>query len=566
MLLLWGGELPMRLTLFKRTYFLLLIVFFAILFRFVGISWGLPFPFHPDEWNMAASVSQLSWQEKLNPHFFAYGQFPLYLTYFSAKVYNLLPWIYLKEITVSEAIFFLRFWSTVAGVLSVILTYLITRKLLPNNLALCAALIATFTPGLIQNSHFGTTESILTLGFLGTLYCSLLILEKPRFRFYLLAALFLAIALGSKITAVVFLAPLASASLFQLLRLKRKEIFIYFLSSLILALTLTLVLSPYLILNFDETKRIIAYEAQIATGKIPVFYTRQFIDTSPILFQLQKVFPYALGWPIMLLGGLGVIIAILSQAKNYLEKQKMNNVDFSWLVIIVSFWVYFFSQAFLFTKWTRFMAPIFPFFAVFSALSVSKIAQKFTKGKVLVLYLVFTTIAILPGVIFSSIYLKPDIRFVASEWMFKNIPSSSKVLSETGNVVDLPVFSQKSFSTNYHLEVISFDFYQLDEKPEAFTKLLEDLENSDYIFVPSRRIFANHLRLPQKYPLAAKYYELLFSGKLGFKEIKVFKPFNHFTDDEFAEETWTVFDHPTIRIYKKNESLSQTEYEKILKN
>jgi 4-amino-4-deoxy-L-arabinose transferase-like glycosyltransferase len=564
--LLWGGKLPMRLTLFKRTYALLLIVFFAIFIRFVGISWGLPFPFHPDEWNMAASVSQLSWQEKLNPHFFAYGQFPLYLTYFSAKVYNLLPWIHLKEITVNEAIFFLRFWSAVAGVLSVILIYLVTRKLLPNNLALWATLIATFTPSLIQNSHFGTTESILTLGFLGIVYSSLLILEKPRFRFYLLAALFLAMALGSKITAVVFWAPLAFASLFQLLRLKKKEIFLYFLASLTLALTLTCAFSPYLLLNFDETKRIIAYEAQVATGKIPVFYTRQFIDTSPILFQFQKVFPYALGWPIMLLGGLGVIIAILGQTKTYLKKQKINNINGSWLVIVGSFMVYFFSQAFLFTKWTRFMAPIFPFFAVFSALAVEKIAQKFTKGRFLVPCLVSATIAIIPGVIFSSIYLKPDIRFVASEWIFKNIPSDSKVLSETGNVIDLPILPQNPFPASYHLDVVSFDFYQLDEKPETFTKLLEHLENSDYIFIPSRRIFANHLRLPQKYPLAAKYYALLSSGKLGFKEIKVFQPFSRLVNDEFAEETWTVFDHPTIRVYQKKENWSQTEYEKFFKN
>ncbi|MFA5894909.1 MAG: hypothetical protein WC851_03985 [Candidatus Shapirobacteria bacterium] len=35
-------------------------------------------------------------------------------------------------------------------------------------------------------------------------------------------------------------------------------------------------------------------------------------------------------------------------------------------------------------------------------------------------------------------------------------------------------------------------------------------------------------------------------------------------NQELAEETWTVFDHPTIRIYKKVNNLSLEDYEKIL--
>jgi hypothetical protein len=55
---------------------------------------------------------------------------------------------------------------------------------------------------------------------------------------------------------------------------------------------------------------------------------------------------------------------------------------------------------------------------------------------------------------------------------------------------------------------------------------------------------------------------MLFDGKLGFKKVAEFssyptiKLFNRkifeFKDEE-AEETWTVFDHPVIRVYKKDE-------------
>jgi hypothetical protein len=58
--------------------------------RFVGLDWGLPYPMHPDERNMAVSVANLTCKINnvefeikncLHPHFFAYGQLPLYLAY-----------------------------------------------------------------------------------------------------------------------------------------------------------------------------------------------------------------------------------------------------------------------------------------------------------------------------------------------------------------------------------------------------------------------------------------------------------------------------------------------------
>ena len=150
--------------------------------------------------------------------------------------------------------------------------------------------------------------------------------------------------------------------------------------------------------------------------------------------------------------------------------------------------------------------------------------------------------------------------------MFKNIPDNSKILHDTGNVVDIPIISPNTSNRPdlSNLSRISFDFYRLDENPELFPQLLEYLENSDYIIVPSRRIFANHRRFPKKYPLTGKYYEFLFSGKLGFVEVAKIEPlYSKIFNDEKAEETFTVFDHPTIRIYKKTVKLTKLDYEKI---
>ena len=128
--------------------------------------------------------------------------------------------------------------------------------------------------------------------------------------------------------------------------------------------------------------------------------------------------------------------------------------------------------------------------------------------------------------------------------------------------MDIPVLSQKSKVKNRNYQAISFNFYDLDESFRLQSELKNHLIKADYIFIPSRRLFANHPKA--YYPLLMDYYDKLFSGKLGFKEIAEFNSYPKicllFTDkcltfpDEQAEETWTVFDHPVIRIYKKVKS------------
>ena len=73
---------------------------------------------------------------------------------------------------------------------------------------------------------------------------------------------------------------------------------------------------------------------------------------------------------------------------------------------------------------------------------------------------------------------------------------------------------------------------------------------------PSRRIFANFLRLPDQYPITYNFYKNLLEGNHAFVLVKEFKVFNSWQEvllgsDLSSEETWTVFDHPTIRLFAK---------------
>ncbi len=179
------------------------------------------------------------------------------------------------------------------------------------------------------------------------------------------------------------------------------------------------------------------------------------------------------------------------------------------------------------------MSPVFFVFPLLTAYLIKKNKKYSYLNKFILIA------SILPGILFMKLYFQPDIRLTASNWISQNIPADSKILSEAGNVINLPI-------TDYRLQITNFDFYNYNS-----TTLATQLANSDYIFVPSRRIFKNyHLN----------YYQHLFDGSLGFKEIKQFSIFN----DENAEETWSVFDHPVIRIYQKTNYLPLEKIQKIL--
>jgi len=54
-------------------------------------------------------------------------------------------------------------------------------------------------------------------------------------------------------------------------------------------------------------------------------------------------------------------------------------------------------------------------------------------------------------------------------------------------------------------------------------RLTEELAASEYVVIASRRAYGSLPRLPERYPLTARYYELLFSDRLGFELLAEFE-------------------------------------------
>lgn len=117
---------------------------------------------------------------------------------------------------------------------------------------------------------------------------------------------------------------------------------------------------------------------------------------------------------------------------------------------------------------------------------------------------------------------------------------------------------------------------------------LNNLENVDYIIVPSQRSIWSVCRLPLMYPMTLKYYRALFNGNLGFEQAAQFQAtfnigplkisdaagtFASNSNPEIplfnfnplaAEEAFSVYDHPPVWIFKKNEGFSMEKVRNII--
>lgn len=518
-------------------FFLFSATFLVIFTRFINLNWGHGFFFHPDENNMASAVSRLSFAD-FNPHFFAYGQFPLYLVFFTQKI--------LRQSGFTSAIFILRFYSALFSCLSVIVFYQIGQVLFnQKKSAKIFALLLIFSPGLIQLSHFGTTESFLILIFALNLYLSFKLLKTPKvFPLIFLSALSSGLGLASKITALIFTAPIYLSLFFRfLLSKKYKNFFLNLCTFSFFSLFFFLIFSPYNLFSFSDFLGTARYEASVATGAVKVFYTSQFISTPTYLFQFQKIFPYTSGLPVFILFFVGLYL-LTRRLKTFSSK------NYPLLVLAISSLIYFLYTGRLYAKWTRFASPLFFLFPLLASYALAKISHsKF-------LYPLLA-ICLAPGLLFLSIHFRPDVRLTASSWIDQNIAPHSHILSEAGNIVNLPIDIKNSY------QVKNFDFFTLDSQPQAADDLAYQLYQADYILVPSRRVFKN--QKGDNFPISHRYYQSLFSGNLGFTLIKQFSlPTGLILDSELAEETWSVFDNPVIRIYKKTTPLDSSDYQDIL--
>jgi len=532
---------------------LAVIIILGAFLRFYKLDWGEGFFFHPDEYHIAIAVNRLNFPENMNPELFSYGSFSIYLIYFS----RLLLGFFNPDLSNLNPIIFGRFYSALFSTLTIFLVYSISSNIFKKKkFAFISSFITAMVPGLIQQAHFATPESTLTFWLFLTIALWLKWLERRKLRHLILSALSLGAGMATKIVAASYLPilivmpfigkPILKDDLVKKIKLLVAPIFLTLLS-----LSSFLIFFPYSVLDKSGFLHSMNYETSVAQGKLLVFYTRQFINTTPFVFQITKVFPYILGPAVFIFGVLGIVLAGTNLVNSFIKRKRIGK---NILILLLSFFAYLIPNALLFAKWTRFMAPTIPFFCIFSVYTIYLLRSrkgflsKYISPSLIIILITLTTVW---EIMFFSIYKKPDVRLTATVWIKQNIPQNSTILTEEGNTLEVPL------SGSFNKMV--FNFYNLDNGG-ANAELSSKLFQSDYFIVQSRRVFINHQRLPSEFPNTSSFYDKLFSGESGFTKLMEFSShptlslgkFKFEINDELAEETWSVFDHPVIRIYQKN--------------
>ncbi len=133
---------------------------------------------------------------------------------------------------------------------------------------------------------------------------------------------------------------------------------------------------------------------------------------------------------------------------------------------------------------------------------------------------------------------------------------------------------------------LNFEMYWPDDA-NKLDRFITTLNQSDYIFISSNRQWGTTTRVPERYPLTTRYYQELlgcpnieelyycysiakpgtYRGNLGFELIKVFESYprigNFEINDQFADEAFTVYDHPKVLIFKKSNNYDPMKVSQI---
>lgn len=542
----------------KRTFFVIFFLIFAgAMLRFYNLNWGSPFYFHPDERNIASSVSQLLFPTQLNPHFFAYGSLPIYAIYFVGLAINFFSSCRLSitncHVLFEQAIIISRIFSASLSVLLIPIMYLLGRYLLNKKTGILAALLTTFSVGLIQYAHFGTFEIWLTFFSAIFFLLSLYFLKKETTATFLLLALCFGVLVAIKISStVLFIIPIF---LFALHTLKERKSarnitsrVLYLIIFFIISSSIYFLTNPFVLLDIQSFISSMRYETEVALGTPPVFYTGEFVDTLPVLFHLEKIFPFLLN-PFL------AVFFVISFF--YLCIKTIRSRNMRYVLVLLFFLILFLSQAFFFVKWTRYMVPVLPFIyfmisiffthTLFSRNKQNPLLQIISLGSIAGISILFAISYVV------SAFVHTDTRIQAANWAKNTIQPDAPIVSEVYDMGIVPF-------NNTFKDITLFNFYDLDQNSLESSQSVLDrkLAESTYVILPSQRILKSRLLHAKTFPKAYAFYSKLLSSNIQFEQIyktpcDVFCRITYLGNSLFSyEDTVAVFDRPMFFVFKIN--------------
>lgn len=547
--------------------------------RFYNLPWGAPYyHFHIDEHFVFSGADMLARDPReaaLSPKFFMYSPLPMYALIVVRRAYELVFGALALNVPRDEVIFTVlgRAISATLGTATIPLVWSIARRISGPTAGLIGAALAACGVLHLRESHFFTVDIPLT--FFSTLTLLLLIgvVSHRTWRSDVAVGLAFGAAVLCKYTAV-FLAPvIVLAYVVSRDGLQRtapgwlRRVFHASVAGVI-GIAVFLACNPLVLMYYRKFRQDIAdWVTAPLTGAWRPIWTAQFVDVpSPHLYWLTNILWWGVG-PAFEIMGVGGVIWLFARR----DRRAAVAATFA-----VS---YFIVAGQTVTPFARYGVPLVPALAiaagVFGADLLTRAAWR-RIAQIVVAATLLTTA--LYAAAYMHVFSATDSRLAASSFMLHRVPAGTRVLVEPSqNMVPFGSYlNATDFYRDYMLrgaDATRDDYYRLvsldtyvflydrrhsdDEK----RKYIEDrLSQADYIVMDDTFLqFYQHLPASE-HGVVKQYYTDLFAGRLGFELQRTFKVYPSLfginINDDAAELSFRLFDHPRVFIFRRTASVS----------
>jgi len=408
------------------------VVLAALALRLAGVGYGLPYQFHPDESNYVYKAVNFG-KGDLNPHNFYHPTLFMYALSpwfggFTAFGFVSGMWRSLVEFQADYIVNTHHFWlaarvfAACVGAATVFLTYLAGRRRFGFSTGLVAAIVLALAFLHVEHSQYATTDVAVTLFVPAVILLALGIIEKPRPACYVFGGMLAGLAAATKYPGGAVFLPLVVAHLLRAKEGLPKRIRLYGPPIAIAYLVVGfLVGCPYALLDFKTFWQDLRFMMAISA--------------EPWLVGTGEP-----GWKLYLLKtlgtGEGVLFAAAAVAATVVALFRSNK-DRVLAVFPIAYFLYMGTRPFAFD---RFLLPVYPAVALLMARLVVGFASRLKRPawRLAVGAALTALIMARPSVeVFRLAGFRrlEDPRAKAREWIHKNVPGESSVLT------DYPIFA-----------------------------------------------------------------------------------------------------------------------------
>lgn len=535
--------------LYCRITSLGLVLALGTLLRFHSPLHGLGF--HPDERAIVMVTERLSWQD-LNPRFFAYGSFPIYLLWATSR---LTAWVWPGLGGYDGTFTVARVLAALIGVATIGVSFLSALRLTATfSLAVVAAAAVALCPFLVQNSRFYTVDGPLTLLCLLSLHFLATAPTGNLAHRLRLAGIFAGLAIATKISGILLIPFLVLGAFRENGRFsspRERGPWRMAAQSLALAVAVAVLVQPYAVLDWGTYWRHVAEQMSLVRGQWVAPYTLQYLLTTPYLYHLEQMAGFTLGPLAALVGWTAVGRSLWRARRSPFSAETLGG---AWCAI------FFLALGGSAVKFPRYLLPIYPPLLVLGAHFLAEISARAKLPAWSLGVLILVAPSLPRSLALAGVYSTPHVWTSASDWILDHAGPEARIAGEHwDDKLPLSRPGRTQAVRPWQKELIVFE----PDSPEKWKQIAATLAEADFLTLPTARGYGPITRLPDRFPWGNRYYRLLFRGELGFRLERTFKEEPRFLGlrfpDESLDESLSVYDHPKVVIFRNAGRLAADE-------